>query len=313
MVTQTQTQIAQTTTGSTTSGSGAVIGTAITMTTQQAIQQSLAHALRRGGPPMGTSGGPSGSGGAGGSGGPGGPGAPGGGGGLPPGGPPGGLPMPAPTPVPAPVPTAAPAAGQPGDERPVGDLPTIFTGKREDAEQFINEMEGYFLLNQNVLKYCLSIQKVALALTLIKGAEVAGWARDIRTWVTGLNPATQNVPEVWEQFMAEFLEQFADTQATICAQTKLDELRMVYPHIDKYIADFEKTARQAGYTQGNEETKHHFIQGMANEILEDVLRVPRPNTYASLKERAIESTRTRILLRDILKRNCTPTTFRSPF
>jgi Retrotransposon gag protein len=103
-------------------------------------------------------------------------------------------------------------------------------------------MEGYFLLNQNVPKYHLPIQKVALALTLIKGAEVAGWARDIRTWVAGLNPATQNVPEVWEQFMAEFLEQFADTQATICAQTKLDELRMVYPHINKYIADFEKTA-----------------------------------------------------------------------
>jgi hypothetical protein len=103
----------------------------------------------------------------------------------------------------------------------VGDLPTIFTGKREDAEQFINEMEGYFLLNQNVPKYRLLIQKVALALTLIKGAEVAGWARDIRTWVTGLNPATQNVPKVWEQFMAEFLEQFADTQATIRAQTKL--------------------------------------------------------------------------------------------
>jgi Retrotransposon gag protein len=195
----------------------------------------------------------------------------------------------------------------------VGDLPTIFTGKSEDAEQFINEMEGYFLLNQNIPKYYLPIQKVALALTLIKRAEVTRWARDIRTWVAGLNPATQNIPKVWEQFMAKFLDQFADTQATICTQTKLDELRMVYPHINKYIADFEKTARQAGYTQGNEETKHHFIQGMANEILEDVLWAPWPNTYAGLKERAIESTHTRILLRDILKRNCMPTTFRSSF
>jgi Retrotransposon gag protein len=146
-----------------------------------------------------------------------------------------------------------------------------------------------------------------------KGAEVARWARDIRTWVARLNLATQNVPEVWEQFMVEFLDQFADTQATIHAQTKLDKLRMVYPHINKYIADFKKTAQQAGYTQGNEETKHHFIQGMANKILEDVLQAPRPNTYAGLKERAIESTQTRILLRDILKRNHTLTTFRSPF
>jgi hypothetical protein len=103
-------------------------------------------------------------------------------------------------------------------------------------------MEGYFLLNQNVPKYCLPIQKVALTLTLIKGPEVARWARDIWTWVAGLDPAVQNIPEVWEQFMVEFLDQYADTQAMICAQTKLDELKMVYPHIDKYITDFKKTA-----------------------------------------------------------------------
>jgi hypothetical protein len=122
----TQTQTTQTTTGSTTGGSGVVIGTAITMTMQQAIQQSLAHALRRGGPPVTGPRGPGRSGGTGGPGGPGRPGVPGGGGSLPAGGPPGG--PPAPTPTPAPVPTAVPAAGQPGDERPVGDLPTIFTG-----------------------------------------------------------------------------------------------------------------------------------------------------------------------------------------
>jgi hypothetical protein len=217
-----------------------VIGTAITMTTQQAIQASLLHALRRGGPPAGGSGMPSRSGGPGGLGGPGRPGAPGGGGSPGPGGPPGG--PPAPTPTPAPVPAVAPVAGQPAGKRPVGDLPTIFTGKREDTEQFINKMEGYFLLNQNVPKYHLPIQKVALALTLIKGPEVTRWARDIRTWVAGLDPAVQNVPEVWEQFTVEFLNQYADTQAMICTQTKLDELKMVYPHIDKYIADFKKTA-----------------------------------------------------------------------
>jgi hypothetical protein len=57
-----------------------------------------------------------------------------------------------------------------------------------------------------------------------------------------LDLAIQNVPAVWEQFCHEFLEQYADTQATICTQTKLDELKMVYPYIDKYIADFERTA-----------------------------------------------------------------------
>jgi hypothetical protein len=72
----------------------------------------------------------------------------------------------------------------------------MFTGKRGDVEQFINEIEGYFLLNQNIPQYCLLIQKVALTLTLIKGADVAGWARDMRTWVAGLDPAIQNVPAI---------------------------------------------------------------------------------------------------------------------
>jgi hypothetical protein len=227
-------------TGSTTGGLGAVIGTAITMTTQQAIQASLLHALRRGRPPVRGSEGPSRSGGPRGPGGPSGLGAPGGGGSPGPGGPPGG--PPAPAPALAPAPATAPAAGQPADERPIGDLPTIFTGKREDTEQFINEMERYFLLNQNIPKYRLPIQKVALALTLIKKPKVTGWARDIRTWVAGLNPAVQNIPEVWEQFTVEFLDQYAETQATICTRTKLDKLKMVYPHINKYIADFKKTA-----------------------------------------------------------------------
>jgi hypothetical protein len=166
-------------------------------------------------PPGGGSGGPSRSGGSRPPGG----GAPGRGGSPGPGGPPGG--PPAPAPAPAPVAPATPIVAQPADERPVGDLPTMFTGKREDTEQFINEIEGYFLLNQNIPQYCSPIQKVALALTLIKGADVAGWARDMRTWVAGLDLAIQNVPAVWEQFCHKFLKQYTDMQATSIRKKQL--------------------------------------------------------------------------------------------
>ena len=108
----------------------------------------------------------------------------------------------------------------------------------------------------------------------MKGTDVSRWTRDMRAWVATLDPITQNIPEVYETFIANFLEQFADTQATIKAQAKLDNLKMTYLHINKYITDFEKTARRAGYTQTNEEAKHHFMQGLANEILEDVLQAP---------------------------------------
>jgi hypothetical protein len=102
-----------------------------------------------------------------------------------------------------------------------------------------------------------------------------------------------------------------DTQATICPQTKLDNLHIKHSQIDEYIAEFEKTARKARYTQANPETVHFFLQGLAHEIIEDVLRAPRPETYQQLKTRAFESTRSKLLLQDILKERNTP--YRLPF
>ena len=93
----------------------------------------------------------------------------------------------------------------------------------------------------------------------------------MRAWVASLDPVLQDIPEVWETFVDNFNEQYADTQAVIRAQSKLDELKMTYPHVDKYITDFEELARKAGYNQTSEETKHHFLQGISGKILEDVL------------------------------------------
>ena len=295
MATQTQ-SITQTSAGPDDGGSTAIIGTAITAA--QAIQMALNQAMRRN--PSGGGGGPSGSRGSGGPGGPGGP--TGGGGGR---GPPGGHP------APIPAPQAAAPAQNPPEPKPTGDLPTPFEGNRELAEQFIDELEGYFLLNHGVQCYRSPLHKTAFALTLLKGKEVSGWARDMRAWVASLDPVLQDIPEVWETFVASFNEQYADTQAVIRAQSKLDELKMTYPHVDKYITDFEELARKAGYNQTSEETKHHFLQGISGKILEDVLRAPQPTTYAQLKSRTVESTRTKIILENILGKRNMP--YKTPF
>jgi hypothetical protein len=75
---------------------------------------------------------------------------------------------------------------------------------------------------------------------------------------------------------------------------------MKHPQIDKYIAEFKKTTRKAGYTQANLETVHFFLQGLVYEIIEDILRVPRP-----------ETTRSKLLLQDILREK--NTAYRPPF
>ena len=81
---------------------------------------------------------------------------------------------------PAPNPAAGgQAAGRP-DTKPIGELPSVFTGDRELAEQFLDELEGYFLLNRAVPQYNGGGNKTALMLTLIRGADVSGWAKDMQ-------------------------------------------------------------------------------------------------------------------------------------
>ena len=98
----------------------------------------------------------------------GGSGLPGGGGsGLPGGGggpPVGGQPLAAQQPVP---PTA--------DVKAMGSLPQIFYGDRSKADDFIEEVKGYFRLNADIPGYNSPYKKVAFTLTLIKGKETAQW------------------------------------------------------------------------------------------------------------------------------------------
>ena len=61
------------------------------------------------------------------------------------------------------------------DVKAMGSLPQIFNGDQSKADDFIEEVKGYFCLNANVLGYNLPYKKVAFTLTLIKGEEPAQW------------------------------------------------------------------------------------------------------------------------------------------
>ena len=193
-------------------------------------------------------GGGSGGGGSGGGGGEGGGGGDGGGGGA---GPPA-QPQPAGQGQ-APVPVAA-------DVRTMGKKPAIFTGDHTKADDFIEKVKAYFCINQDVARFNSPIKKVAFTLTLIKGDEVAGWVKDMGTWIDRLNHVHQNFPIVWTQFLDEFKTQFQDLNKQQCARMALNKCCMQWPHISQYISDFEKYARQARYTQENAKTTDLFLK-----------------------------------------------------
>jgi len=216
---------------------------------------------------------------------------------------PGGTPPGAPGP-PAPVPPAQ-GGQQPvaraADVKSMGGLPQIFSGDRLLADDFIEEVKGYLQLNQDVAGYNSPIKKVALTLTLMKGPQVAGWTRDMGTWLDTLDPILDNIPDIWDQFLFEFLQQYQDSQRENRARGKIERCTMKFPEIDDYIARFKDLARIAGYDANSGAVFQLFTKGLLDDILKEVLTSPTPQTYVELKEKAISSTRSKVLINNILR------------
>jgi hypothetical protein len=92
-----------------------------------------------------------------------------------------------------------------------GSLPNHFDGTRSKANDFIDKLKSYFCINRLNAALQSPITKAAFALTLIKGPEVAGWVRDMGEFLDNLDPATDNIPEVWDQFLNNFAKRFQDS------------------------------------------------------------------------------------------------------
>jgi len=209
----------------------------------------------------------------------------------------------------APVP---PAQGPPvqGGQQPIaraadvksmGGLPQVFTGDHLIADDFIEEVKGYLRLNQDVAGYNSPIKKVALTLTLMKGPQVAGWTRDMGTWLDTLDPILDNIPDVWDQFLYEFSQQFQDSQRENRARGEIERCTMKFPEIDDYIARFEDLSRIAGYDANSGAVFQLFTKGLPDDILKEVLTSPTPTTYIDLKDKAISATRSKVLINNILR------------
>jgi hypothetical protein len=82
------------------------------------------------------------------------------------------------------------------------------------ADNFIEEVQQYLRLNSDVAGYDSPMKKVAFTLTCMKGPEVATWTRDIGGMLDQLDPAVDNIPALWIQFLDEFRAQYQDSQET---------------------------------------------------------------------------------------------------
>ena len=211
-------------------------------------------------------------------------GPPGGGGFGPPGGggfgPPGGGPLAGGQPLAAqqPIPPAA-------DVKAMGSLPQIFYGDRSKADDFIEEVKGYFHLNADVPGYNSPYKKVAFTLTLVKGEEMAQWVRSMGNWLDTIDPVADNIKDLWLQFLEAYTYQFQDSQAAQRARNDLKSCRMTNNNYDKYVLKFEALADKANYTRGSAKMYDMFLEGLPTGILYDILKPPTPLTYDALKDK----------------------------
>ena len=189
----------------------------------------------------------------------------------------------------------------PADVKAMGGLPAAFDGDCLRADNFIEEVKGFLRLNQDVAGYNSPIKKVAFTLTLMYGPQIAGWKRDVGNFLDTLDPIHNNIPDIWNQFLHEFAEQYQDSQKKNRARAQLENCCMKFPEIDDYISQFEELCCNAGYTQGNNEVFHLFVKGLPTNVMEAVFISPIPADYQGLKDKAIEVTQSRMLVKGILK------------
>ena len=171
----------------------------------------------------------------------------------------------------------------------MGSPPSVYNGDRTKADDWLEELKMYLRVNRDVAGFDSPIKKVAVALSFIKGPQVAGWVRDYGRVLDTLDPTNDNIPAVWDQFLNKFEQQFMDSQREVRARAQLQQLKADPADMDGYIAKFEELAQQAGYTVGSPEMMQYFLLGIPEgELLREVMKPPTAADYQALKQRAIE-------------------------
>ena len=80
----------------------------------------------------------------------------------------------------------------------MGFPPSIYNKDRTKANNWLEELKMYLRVNRDVAGFDSPIKKVAVALSFIKGPQVAEWVGDYGRVLDTLDPTNDNIPAVWD-------------------------------------------------------------------------------------------------------------------
>src|SRR6266436_5501839 len=138
-----------------------------------------------------------------------------------------------------------------------GSPPTKFDGDRKMAKKFLNNFKTYKFLNRKNETMRIPVNRVALALTFIKGEHVQDWAHEVMKNMedrleSTLNPMLETNEYHWDYFEDAFQDAYTDTSKREDADNKLQNLHMKDGNLDQYVAEFNRLSHLA---DRNDETR----------------------------------------------------------
>jgi hypothetical protein len=107
----------------------------------------------------------------------------------------------------------------------------------------------------------------------VKGNELEPWKADLEQWVDALDIDADDIPLVWDLFVAELKEQARRNKSNVARQ-QLADLRMEDGRLKTYIDKFEELAEQAGLAQTNPITTQTFLKGLTTSLQDRVSSQP---------------------------------------
>jgi len=131
-----------------------------------------------------------------------------------------------------------------------GSPPTKFDGDRKMAKKFLNDFKTYKFLNRKNETMRIPANRVALALTFIKGEHVQDWAHEVMKNMedrleSTLNPMLETNEYHWDYFEDAFRDAYTDTSKREDADNKLQNLHMKDGNLDQYVAEFNQLSHLA--------------------------------------------------------------------
>ena len=131
------------------------------------------------------------------------------------------------------------------------------------------------ITNPNHQNMRVPMQRVALALSYIKGEDVDEWCHGYadtlaeEVYTNGTDP---NDESLWDEFVLAFVCHFQDTGEEERAWAQLLIIEMKEDDLDGYIAKFESLLRKAGRDQFEAANVDIFKQGLKTWLFQMIMR-----------------------------------------